>query len=402
MYPIRVGIVGVGTPSPSEPAGSGTWGALTHLPALRASPRYKIVAITNSTVESAKTSIAFHKLDAEVKAYGSAEEMAKDPEIDLVVISVIVPKHYGVTKPLLLAKKDVFVEWPLAANTAENEELADLAKSQNVKGIVGTQARANPLVVKIKELIDSGTIGTVLSSTATGSFMSLMRPKVPDSIKYYVDKDSGGNNLTIFYGHFLDSFIHVLGNFKQLHAISKTSYPTVDIISKDGTILIPNHPKTAPDHIFVHGTLESDIMASVNFREVDCGTASGAGIRWTITGTEGEIEITAPEIMWQIATPGATLKVRARNQYKVGDITLDPGVESDTSLSALSIKPAEVEDVMFEASEEPDYITSLSSAAKGVARTWEAFANGETSKYATFEDARAIHRTLDYIKAESL
>ncbi|RAL60120.1 hypothetical protein DID88_000745 [Monilinia fructigena] len=289
MSPIRVGVIGVGTPSPSQPAASGTWGALTHLPALRESPRYKIVAIANSTVESAKTSIAFHKLDAEVKAYGSAEEMAKDPEIDPVVISVIVPKHHDLKKPLLLAKKDVFVEWPLTANTAEYEELADLAKSQNVKGIVETQARANPLVVKIKELIDSGRIATVLSFTATGSFMSVMRPKVPDPIKYLVDKDSGGNNLTIFYGH--------------------------------------------------------------------C--------------TKGEIEITALEIMWQIATLGATLKI--------------PGI--DTSLSALYIKPAEVKDVIFEALEEPDYIASLSSAAKGVARTWEAFANGETSKYATFEDA---------------
>ncbi|KAB8297392.1 hypothetical protein EYC80_002735 [Monilinia laxa] len=188
--------------------------------------------------------------NAEVKAYGSAEEIAKDPEIDLVVISVIAPKHYDLTKPLLLAKKDVFVEWPLAANTAEYEELADLAKLQNVKGIVGTQACANRLVVKTKEFINSGRIGTVLSSTVSGYFMSLMRLKVPDSIKYHVDKDSGGNNLTIFYGHFLDSFIHVLGNFKQLQAISKTSYPTVDIISKDGTVLIPNYPKTAPRSYF--------------------------------------------------------------------------------------------------------------------------------------------------------
>ncbi|KAJ8065815.1 hypothetical protein OCU04_006478 [Sclerotinia nivalis] len=62
----------------------------------------------------------------------------------------------------------------------------------------------------------------------------------------------------------------------------------------------------------------------------DCGTASGATIRWTITGTEGETEITTPEVMWQIAFPGATLKIQARIGHKVEVITSEsrktPGV----------------------------------------------------------------------------
>ena len=52
--------------------------------------------------------------------------------------------------PVLEAKKDVFVEWPLGATTAQAEEMAALAKKQGVKNIVDLQARVNPVVQKVK------------------------------------------------------------------------------------------------------------------------------------------------------------------------------------------------------------------------------------------------------------
>ena len=62
-----------------------------------------------------------------------------------------VPMHHQLTMPALRAKKDVLVEWPLGANTAQAEELAALAKSQNVRTVVALQARTSPLVQKVCE-----------------------------------------------------------------------------------------------------------------------------------------------------------------------------------------------------------------------------------------------------------
>ena len=56
-------------------------------------------------------------------------------------------------KPALEAGKKVFVEWPIAATKDQIEELVQLAKAKNVKTIVGLQAQASPLVVKIKQLV---------------------------------------------------------------------------------------------------------------------------------------------------------------------------------------------------------------------------------------------------------
>lgn len=57
--------------------------------------------------------------------------------------------HKQLTMPALHAKKDVFVEWPLAANLAEAEEMNALAKKQGVKTYVGLQARMHASFVKV-------------------------------------------------------------------------------------------------------------------------------------------------------------------------------------------------------------------------------------------------------------
>lgn len=49
--------------------------------------------------------------------------------------------HYDLAKPALLAGKDVFLEWPLASNLLQAEELIAIAKSKGSRVIVGLQER---------------------------------------------------------------------------------------------------------------------------------------------------------------------------------------------------------------------------------------------------------------------
>ena len=62
----------------------------------------------------------------------------------MVVVSVKVPHHYDLIKPALEAGKDVFVEWPLAANLAQAEELTQLAKEQGCEDRCGAASKAEP------------------------------------------------------------------------------------------------------------------------------------------------------------------------------------------------------------------------------------------------------------------
>lgn len=63
--PIRVGIIGLSRP--------GGWATIAHLPYLQQTSKYQIVAIANSSVESAQRAIENYGLSKDTKAYGSPE-----------------------------------------------------------------------------------------------------------------------------------------------------------------------------------------------------------------------------------------------------------------------------------------------------------------------------------------
>lgn len=182
--PIRVGIIGLGiSQSDFTP---GLWAAKAHFPYLQASPAFRITAVANSSAKSAQTSIDHYKLGSDVKAYGSPSDIAADPNVDFIVVSVRVGTHYALTKPALLAGKDVYVEWPLAATLSQAEELTALAKEKGVKNIVGVQARASPLVIKLRSILKNNEIGTILSSTVNATFSGLPHDMFPNGAEYYL------------------------------------------------------------------------------------------------------------------------------------------------------------------------------------------------------------------------
>jgi len=74
-------------------------------------------------------------------------------EIKGVVISTPAVRHFQMAKEALLADKDVFVEKPLSLLVQDGEELVNLAKKRNKILMVGH------VLVKLKELVDSGKIG---------------------------------------------------------------------------------------------------------------------------------------------------------------------------------------------------------------------------------------------------
>ncbi len=90
-----------------------------------------------------------------------------DPNVDIVVVSVKTPEHYRLAKPVLDAKKDLFVEWPLGANLKQAEELTALARSQNVRHVIGLQGRQNPSVLKAKQMVAEGKLGNILGTTVS-------------------------------------------------------------------------------------------------------------------------------------------------------------------------------------------------------------------------------------------
>ena len=192
MAPIKIGFIGLSS--------SQSWAVWAHLEYLKSTKKYEVVALCNSSVDSAKAAIAAHGLAPTTKAYGTPEDLAADPNVELVVCSVRVDKHYDALLPALKAGKDAFCEWPLAKDAAQAEELVKVAKEKGVKTVVGLQAGVSPTLLKLKQIVDSGRIGKVLSSTFHGTTTGAGATEW-EGLSYMNDRSTGGNLLTIYTVH---------------------------------------------------------------------------------------------------------------------------------------------------------------------------------------------------------
>ena len=131
-------------------------------------------------------------------------EVANDPEIDLVVSCIRVDRHAGSLLPSVKAGKDVFTEWPMEADLPKAKALADAVKQQRgaVRHIVGLQGRYNPLATKLRDMVASGTIGKVESSTVVAHAFG--GASLPSPVDYFADKKVGGNPFTIIFAHSME------------------------------------------------------------------------------------------------------------------------------------------------------------------------------------------------------
>lgn len=85
-----------------------------------------------------------------------------DPKIHGVVIATPAAQHFKIARDVLDARKNVFVEKPLAMSVTECKELIHLAKQANLVLMVGHVFRYNTAVQKIKEYINQGFLGNLL------------------------------------------------------------------------------------------------------------------------------------------------------------------------------------------------------------------------------------------------
>ncbi|KAL9066028.1 MAG: hypothetical protein Q9161_007818 [Pseudevernia consocians] len=320
MAPIGVGIIGLS-------ADQSAWATSAHASPLKSAPlneKFKLVAIGTSSPETAKKAAEAHGVSAD-KAYSSAEAIAEDKDVDLVVVSVKRTEelyahlhetvyesneqrkltgspqtsyHKQLALPALHAKKSVFVEWPLGNGLQEAEELAALAKKQGVKTAVGLQARLLPSVQKAKSIIDSGALGRIFGTTLIGSSSMFMNMPVKSS--YINDPKSGANIVTIPTIHSLDPLCYLLGEFKSLNATTATTFPEIGFIQADGSKTDPVK-STLADFVSIQGVLESG--ATVNFVSSSTTEATPAHFEWIISGEEGSLKLEGPGQFIAMAPP---------------------------------------------------------------------------------------------------
>ena len=94
-----------------------------------------------------------------MKTTDDFEAVLNDTEIAGVVIAAPAALHFDLTRKALLADKHVFVEKPLALTYEDGKELVELAEERQKILFVGHILHYHAAVIRLKELVNSGTIG---------------------------------------------------------------------------------------------------------------------------------------------------------------------------------------------------------------------------------------------------
>jgi predicted dehydrogenase len=289
---IRLGLIGASV--------TGTWSSRSHLPALQARSEVELAAVCTTRADSAEA--ARRGWGARL-AFDDWRKMVASPEIDAVAVVVRVPSHYAPAKAALEAGKHVYCEWPLGRTTAEAEELAALAGAKGLVTAVGLQARVNPAVMHMKELVEAGYVGEVMAV-----HVRLLREGVlsrPSHRTWQRDAELGANTLTIANGHTVDAMRYVTGGFARLSAVVATQAKQW-LDTGTHTLL----DVTSPDNVLISGRLANGAVVSVHIGAIPF---AGSGYRMEIYGRSGTLVATGAdspqlsEVFLQGAQGGNTL-----------------------------------------------------------------------------------------------
>jgi predicted dehydrogenase len=91
----------------------------------------------------------------------SFDEVLADPAIDGVSIATPAVTHAALAERALLAGKHVFVEKPVALNSADAERVQSIAEKRGLTLMVGHLLQYHPIFLALKSLVENGSLGKV-------------------------------------------------------------------------------------------------------------------------------------------------------------------------------------------------------------------------------------------------
>ena len=155
---IRVGVVGIG------------FMGKMHFGVHQAGKKSKVVAIADVNKDKLKgdwSSIAGNIDDSSaksvdltgIKTYAKAEDLIKDPDVDLVDITLPTYLHADYAIKALKAGKHVLCEKPIALTVRRARSMVRAIEKAGVVSQVGYHMRFSPAVRRLKAMLDDGSAG---------------------------------------------------------------------------------------------------------------------------------------------------------------------------------------------------------------------------------------------------
>ena len=243
-----------------------------------------------------------------------------------------------------------------------------IAQEKKIKTIVGLQGRASPSIVKVKQMIDEGRLGKIHSVNFQGAINVWQNNAAGNRYHYFMDRKVGGNLLTIYGGHILDSLFFAIGELKpgSYTPMLGNLRPKMHVMQEDGSLSKELYDKDTPDQILLQGRLDRDPPAVFSFHlRAGDRFINSPGSVWRIYGTKGELALEFASAGPQIG-PAITFRFSNSETNTVEEISVDEGGKE---------------------------WTDLPTQAQNIGRLYELYAEGKD--YGDWELALKRHELLD-------
>jgi predicted dehydrogenase len=174
MEPVRFGVIGTARIAMEKV-----------IPAMQKSAHCRIAAIASRDLARAEAAAAALEIP---RAHGSYEALLEDPEIEAVYNPL--PNHLHVPLSIAAAEagKHVLCEKPIALSAEEAMRLIAVRNRTGVKIQEAFMVRCHPQWIRARELVQSGSIGTL--RVVQGSFSYMNRD--PANVRNQADIGGGG------------------------------------------------------------------------------------------------------------------------------------------------------------------------------------------------------------------
>lgn len=259
-------------------AGIDHWSGTAHIPAIAALDGLRLDHLVTSSPESASTASARWK----VPTTHELGQVLDDDTVDIVAVTVRVPRHAEIVEAAISAGKHVYCEWPLAVDSTQAKELAALSDGRPDRiHVTGLQGRFSPHLSTAADLLSAGRIGRLLAANLRLYLPHGLLPR-PAHRAHLRHRAVAANVLSIQAGHTLDMLGTILGRPKVHSARLWSAVP--EFLLDTGERL----PRDAPDNLVA--VLDYDgTVAVTQFSQ----TGPREAFAVEILGTEGLLRLTA-------------------------------------------------------------------------------------------------------------
>lgn len=179
-----------------------------HLPALKAIPNAKIVAVSSRSIEKAEKTAKKYK----AKAYTKYEDLINDEKVDAVFIGLPTFLH---EKPVINAAeagRHIFCEAPLSLTLEEADRMINAVRKAGVFLMPGLCLRFVPNYAKAKEIVDQGLIDKPVIALYQEilAIKNLIRQYPPES--WIWNKEKTGGLVSMFSPFAIDLLCYLLNS----------------------------------------------------------------------------------------------------------------------------------------------------------------------------------------------